>query len=61
MPRNPAPAFAGVYYAVNQTGDVWFPSTIQTSDSPDYSADPDKAAAVSQQAINSPEGQERVA
>ena len=61
MPRNPAPAFAGVYYAVKATGDAWFPSTIRTSDSPDYSADPDKAAAVAQQAINSPEGQERVA
>lgn len=60
MARNPAPAFKEVTYAVNTTGDVWFPATIRTNDSPDYSADPDKSAAVAQVAINSPEGRERV-
>ena len=55
-PRNPA--FSRVLYAVNATGDVWFPVTVGTSDSPDYSAAPDKAAAVAQQAIMNPSGEE---
>ena len=52
------PAFKRVLYAVNTTGDVWFPATVGTSDSPDYSAAPDKAAAVTQTALNSPQGEE---
>ena len=52
------PAFTRVLYAVNTTGDVWFPATINTSDSPDYSTATDKAAAVTQAALNSPQGEE---
>lgn len=51
-------AFKRVLYAVNTTGDVWFPATVGTSDSPDYSAAPDKAAAVTQCTLNSPQGEE---
>ena len=58
-PRNPA--FARVLYAVNTAGDVWFPATIGTSDSPDYSDATDKAAAVAQVAILNPSGEEVVA
>ena len=54
------PAFTRVLYAVNTTGDVWFPATVSTNDSPDYSTDPDKAAAVTQTALNSPQGEEVV-
>ena len=54
-------AFSKVEYYVNTTGDVWFPATIGTSDSPDYSTAPDKAAAVAQCALNAPEGVEVVA
>ena len=52
------PAFTRVLYAVNTTGDVWFPATINTNDSPDYSDATDKAAAVTQTAMNSPQGEE---
>ena len=58
---NRTTAFTRVLYAVNTTGDVWFNPTIGTSDSPDYSAAADKAAAVTQCALNSPEGEEVVA
>ena len=61
MARYPAPAFGSVEYAVNATGDVWFHPTVNTSDSPDYSVDPDKAAAVTQCGKMSPEGKEVVA
>ena len=54
-------AFTRVQYAVNTTGDVWYNPTIGTSDSPDYSTAPDKANAVAQCALNSPEGEEVVA
>ncbi len=54
-------AFKKVLYAVNTTGDAWYPATVGTSDSPDYSTNPDKAAAVTQCALNSPEGEEVVA
>ena len=52
------PAFTRVLYAVNTTGDVWYPATISTNDSPDYSDATDKAAAVTQTALNSPQGEE---
>ena len=55
------PAFTRVLYAVNTTGDVWFPATVNTNDSPDYANAPDKAAAVTQCAMNSPQGEEVVA
>ena len=55
---NRTPAFTQVTYAVNTTGDAWYCPTIRTSDSPDLSTAPDKAAAVTQCALNSPEGVE---
>ena len=55
---NRTPAFTQVTYAVNTTGDAWYCPTIRTSDSPDLSTAPDKAAAVAQCALNSPEGVE---
>ena len=57
-PSDRTVAFTRVQYAVNTTGDVWFPATVGTSDSPDYSTAPDKANAVAQCALNSPEGEE---
>ena len=47
-----------VAYAVNTTGDSLFNATIQSSDSPDYTAA--KTLARSQALINSPEGVHRV-
>ena len=43
-----------IQYAVNTSGDVAFQTTIGTSDSPNYAANPDKAAAVAQVSIMSP-------
>ena len=54
-------AFSSVEYVVATTGDTWYQPTINTSDSPDYSTAPDKTAAVTQCALNSPEGEELVA
>jgi|21_taG_2_1085346.scaffolds.fasta_scaffold168486_1 hypothetical protein len=55
---NRTTAFTRVLYAVNTTGDVWFNPTVGTNDSPDYSTAPDKANALTQCALNSPEGEE---
>ena len=54
-------AFERVLYAVNTTGDAWYRPTIGTNDSPDLSDATDKASAVTQCALNSPEGEEVVA
>ena len=43
-----------IEYVVNATGDAAFQPTIGTSDSPNYAANPDKAAAVAQCTIMSP-------
>ena len=43
-----------IEYAVSTAGNVAFQTTIGTSDSPNYSANPDKAAAVAQVSIMSP-------
>lgn len=47
-----------VEYKVNATGDVWFPATIASTDSPDYTAD--KAEAVTQCQKISPLGVESI-
>lgn len=47
-----------VAYAVTAVGDPLFTATIQSSDSPDYTAA--KVQALSQCQINSPEGVHRV-
>ena len=52
-------AFSKVLYAVNATGDTWFPSTIGKNDSPDYTAD--KTEALAQCQLMSPQGEEVVA
>ena len=52
------PAFTRVLYAVNTTGDTFLNPTIGTSDSPDYTAD--KANALAQSKLNSPQGEEVV-
>ena len=50
------PAFKRVLYAVKTTGDTWFQPTIASTDSPDYTAD--KAEALAQCTLLSPEGEE---
>ena len=52
-------AFTRVLYAVNTTGDTFLNPTIGVSDSPDYTAD--KANALAQSKLNSPQGEEVVA
>ena len=52
---NRTPAFTEVIYYVNAAGDVPFNPTIGTSDSPDYSAAPDKANAVAQCTLLNPQ------
>jgi len=54
---NRTTAFTKVLYAVNNINDTWFQPTVGTSDSPNYAANPDKASAVTQCALNSPEGE----
>ncbi len=49
------PAFSQVIYYINTAGDTPFNPTIGTSDSPDYSADPDKSAAVAQCTLDNPQ------
>ena len=53
---NRTPAFTEVLYAVNTTGDTWFQPAISSTDSPDYTAD--KAEALTQCQLISPEGKE---
>ena len=52
-------AFTRVLYAVNTSGDTFLNPTIGVSDSPDYTAD--KANALAQSKLNSPQGEEVVA
>ena len=49
-------AFKRVLYAVKTTGDTWFQPKIASTDSADYTAD--KAEALTQCQMNSPEGEE---
>ena len=53
------PAFKRVLYAVATTGDTWFQPAIASTDSPDYVAD--KAEALTQCELISPQGEEVVA
>lgn len=53
------PAISKIEYKVNATGDTWFPATIASTDSPDYTAD--KVEAVTQCQKLSPLGVESIA
>jgi len=53
------PAFTKVLYAVNASGDVFFRPTIASTDSPDMTAD--KAEALAQCEMMSPQGEQVVA